>query len=97
MLFPDKTCILGDRSLGLKTVHIADFSNDTGRVDLANAGNKSHGSNTNGHSLVYRMICGEGQAIGVLAAAWIALAFAAESAKLRPFSSMQAISSSKSA
>lgn len=71
MLFPDKTCILGDRSLGLKTVHIADFSNDTGRVDLANAGNKSHGSNTNGHSLVYRMICGEGQAIGVLAAAWM--------------------------
>ena len=34
---PDKTGKLGDRGLGIETVDISNFSNDTGRVNLANA------------------------------------------------------------
>ena len=36
---PDKTGKLGDRGLRIKAVDIADFSDDTGGVDLANARN----------------------------------------------------------
>ena len=34
---PDKTGKLGDRGLGIETVDISNFSNNTGRVNLANA------------------------------------------------------------
>ena len=43
VLFPDEASVFGDRSLGLETVDIADFSDDTGRVDLANAGDRGQG------------------------------------------------------
>ena len=36
---PDKTGKFGNRCLSVKTVDIANFSDDAGRVDLANAGN----------------------------------------------------------
>ena len=36
---PDKASIFGDRGLGFKAAYIPDFSDDTGGVDLANAGN----------------------------------------------------------
>lgn len=36
---PDKTSVFGNRGLRVKTVDIADFSDDTGGVDLANARN----------------------------------------------------------
>ena len=39
VLGPDKAGKLGDRGLGIETVDIANFSDDTGGVDLANAGN----------------------------------------------------------
>ena len=35
---PDKTGKFGNRGLRGKAVDIADFGNDTGRIDLANAG-----------------------------------------------------------
>ena len=35
---PDKTGILGNRGVGFKTANIPNFSDDTGGVDLANAG-----------------------------------------------------------
>ena len=35
---PDKTGKFGNRCLSVKTVDIANFSDDTGGVDLANAG-----------------------------------------------------------
>lgn len=38
MLHPHKSCILGNRGMGLKTVDVADLSDDTGRIDLADAG-----------------------------------------------------------
>ena len=38
VLCPDEPGILGDRDLGLKTVYVADLGDDTGGVDLADAG-----------------------------------------------------------
>ena len=43
VLSPDKTGILGNGGLRVKTADIPNFSNDTGRVDLANARNRSQG------------------------------------------------------
>ena len=43
VLFPDKTGIFGDRSLGLKTVDVTDLSDNPGGVDLADAGNGGQG------------------------------------------------------
>ena len=43
ILMPDKTGKLGDRGLGIETVDIANLSDDTGRVDLANAGDGRQG------------------------------------------------------
>ena len=39
VLCPDKASKLGDRGLGIETVDIANLSDDTGGVDLPNAGN----------------------------------------------------------
>ncbi len=38
MLCPDKTGELSNRGLGLKAVDVSGFSDDTGRIDLADAG-----------------------------------------------------------
>ena len=35
---PDKAGVFGNRGLGIKTVYITNLSNDTGGVDLTNAG-----------------------------------------------------------
>ena len=35
---PDKASVFGDRGLGFKAVDIANFSDDTSGVDLANTG-----------------------------------------------------------
>ena len=40
---PDKTGKLGDRGLRIKAVDIADFSDDTGGVNLVNAGDGGQG------------------------------------------------------
>ena len=39
VLCPDKTGIFGNGRLGVEAADIADFGNDTGRVDFADAGN----------------------------------------------------------
>ena len=44
---PDKASVFGDRGLGFKAVNIANFSNDTSGVDLANAGNGCQGIGDN--------------------------------------------------
>ena len=43
MLCPDKAGKLGDRGLGSETVDIANFSDNTGGVNLANAWNRGQG------------------------------------------------------
>ena len=43
VLIPDKAGELGNRGLGLETVDIADLGDDTGGVDLADAGNGCKG------------------------------------------------------
>jgi len=43
VLGPNKAGELGHRCLGLKTVDIADLGDDTGGVDLANAGDRGQG------------------------------------------------------
>lgn len=43
VLRPNKTCILGNRSLRLKAADVADLSDDTGRVNRTDAGNGSQG------------------------------------------------------
>ena len=43
VLVPDKTGELGDRGLRIEAVNVADLSNDTGGVDLANAGDGGQG------------------------------------------------------
>ena len=40
---PDKTGKLGHRCLGIETADVTNFSDDTGGVDLANAGNGGQG------------------------------------------------------
>ena len=40
---PDKACIFGNRGLGVEAMDIPDFGDDTGRVDLPNAGNRGQG------------------------------------------------------
>ena len=41
MLCPSKAGKLGHRCLGLKTVDVANFGDDAGGIDLANAGDRS--------------------------------------------------------
>ena len=43
VLMPDKASKLGDRSLRIKAVYITKLSNDTGRVDPANARDRCQG------------------------------------------------------
>ena len=40
---PDKACVFGNRGLGVEAMDIPNFGDDTGRVDLPNAGNRGQG------------------------------------------------------